>query len=153
MFLMTGMLARREVVFVQPTKGRQPGDAAPIRVTAKRELGFHPEAYHERTVPVPGGLVELLQARGERLELHGVGLIFGTSPRALGASGQQGRQGRLQAAGEAEAGGQAGGPELRPLPRPGATAQAGEVLRGGARSAGTWGLHKFRHTYCHDDAA
>ena len=50
-----------------------------IRVSAKRELGFTPKTYHERTVPVPRSLIELLQKRGVRDAADAAGLIFATT--------------------------------------------------------------------------
>lgn len=74
-FLLTGF-REMEVAFLQWSDVDP--DRHTIRIKRKRELGFTPKTYHERTVPVPQSLIDLLQGRGERLGSDGAGLIFGT---------------------------------------------------------------------------
>lgn len=136
-FLLTGM-RYREVAFlawsdVDPA-------ACTIRVTAKREVGFVPKAYHERTVPVPRSLVELLQKRGERLAADGAGLIFATSREWRGRGGKADRKLLDKLKQIARRSGMNCGHCIGSYKGEPVTCATHACCR-------QWGLHKFRHTY------
>jgi integrase len=139
-FLLTGM-RRMEVAYlawadINPT-------SRTVRVTAKKDLGFKPKSYEERTIPVPQRWIELMQARGERLASDGAGLVFGTSRNWA-------RRG--------SAGGKADSKMLEKLKQIARRSGLNCGLcmgmeKGEPVSCSThpvcrrWGLHKFRHTY------
>jgi integrase/recombinase XerD len=139
-FLITGM-RRNEVAFIA-WSDVNPAQCT-VRVSAKKELGFVPKAYHERTIPVTRQWVEMMQARGERLCSDGVGLIFGTSRgwTRRGNAGGRGDRKLLE--------------KLKQVARR-AGLNCGHCTGSHAGKAVTcrthaicrrWGLHKFRHTY------
>lgn len=136
-FLLTG-LRYREVAFLSWSDVDP--EACTVRVTAKREMGFVPKAYHERIVPVPRSLVDLLHARGVRQAADGAGLIFSTSRQWRGRGGKADRK-MLD--------------KLKQIARRGglncgncAGAYQGEPVSCATHACcHKWGLHKFRHTY------
>ena len=115
-----------------------------IEVKRKKDLAFTPKAYHERTVPVPPTLIELLQKRGERLASDGVGLVFPTSTAWSKRKGSEG-----------------GKPDRKMLDKLKQLALRSGLNCGRCRGSHknkpvtcathavckVWGLHKFRHTY------
>jgi integrase/recombinase XerD len=136
-FLQTG-LRYREVAFlgwsdIDPV-------ACTIRVTAKRAFGFVPKTYHERTVPIPRSLVELLQARGERLASDGAGLTFGTPRGWRGAGGKADKKMLDKLKMIALRAGLNCGHCIGSYKGEPVTCVTHACCR-------RWGLHKFRHTY------
>ena len=139
-FLLTGFRFQ-EVAFL--TWEDIDAQRSTIRVSRKRELGFTPKAYHERTVPVPRLLVELLQKRGERLGSDGVGLVFPTSGVRSRKKGADSRVDRKMLE------------KLKQLVRREGLScgRCRATYNGKAVTCAThpvckkWGLHKFRHTY------
>jgi integrase len=136
-FLLTGM-RRREVAFLSYP------DIDPVsctaKVTAKRQMGFIPKAYHERIIPIPRSLVDLLQARGIRHATDGAGLIYGTSRKWRGRGGKA--DGKLLE-------------KLKQIARRSGlncghcigTYEGQPVTCATHACCRRWGLHKFRHTY------
>jgi integrase/recombinase XerD len=136
-FLLSGM-REQEVSYLWWTDF----EANESELSVTKKPGFDPKNYHERTVPVPGLLVELLKDHRKRRRSNSP-LIFPTSKHNVGRGAP---------------GGQADGHMLRRLKqlafREGlncgrcvGTLNKKRVSCRTHAVCGEFGLHKFRHTY------